>query len=229
MTNTDLPLPNNTPGTYKLYATAVKNLNVYLVEVRGEKLAVKSLLSSIPGASVDPHCATLPLWFKEALEIYNNHPVTPKLSFQSYILKITKSLPQVRQWGLIPGVTYAANKWANDFDYIEDLDPEAREWLNQFSRGYYQNTFDDQNEHIYTSQEEKRKVYSAYNSAARDIYSKLQVGGLLTDLDSVSQTLIGSQEKQEEPTKQNKVLDQWLSKKFKVMKKRAKKSSKRNQ
>lgn len=56
-----------------------------------------------------------------------------------------------------------------DFDYVDKLSSEEKQWLDQFSREYYQNDFSAPEFHV--DKESKRELYRTNNERARDIWN----------------------------------------------------------
>jgi hypothetical protein len=74
-----------------------------------------------------------------------------------------------KRWGLIE---HTVNKYARDlmdFDYLDQLTEEELDWLDQFSREYYNDDFTNQNR-IHTDKDQKRKLHDSHNKRRRDVW-----------------------------------------------------------
>lgn len=56
-----------------------------------------------------------------------------------------------------------------DYDYIDRLSENDKDWLARFSTEYYKNYFEKGVEHLHKTAEDRTKCYAVGNSARRDI------------------------------------------------------------
>ncbi len=75
------------------------------------------------------------------------------------------------RYGLSPNHTKYTSRELVDFDYVASLSPEAADWLDKFSREYYQNTFRKEG-NLYDSKESRREIYKIDNARRRDVWTR---------------------------------------------------------
>lgn len=76
-----------------------------------------------------------------------------------------------KRYGLSPKHAGKKAREFVDYDYLDKLSPEEREWLDRFSREYYHNNFAaEPNAHPPT---DKLKLYAADHARRRDIWNNL--------------------------------------------------------
>jgi hypothetical protein len=72
-----------------------------------------------------------------------------------------------------------------DFDYLNQLSPEEKDWLNKFVDEELHASFKNDERDLNKTQEEKRRVYSNNNSRNRDLYGVTKANRLLSGIDDV--------------------------------------------
>jgi hypothetical protein len=66
-----------------------------------------------------------------------------------------------------------------DWDYLDKLTPEEKEWLHNFTEEEVHANFAHKGEKLNKKAEEKRKVYGSNNSRNRDMYTLAKAAGTL--------------------------------------------------
>jgi len=66
-----------------------------------------------------------------------------------------------------------------DYDYLDKLSPEEKEWLNNFTEEYIIANFDHRGDKLDDSKEAKKKSYDANNARNRCMYTKAKTTKLL--------------------------------------------------
>jgi len=69
-----------------------------------------------------------------------------------------------------------------DFDYLDQLNPEDKAWLNKFVEEELHASFKNNETDLNQTKEEKRKSYSNNNARNRDLYGITKVGGLMSEI-----------------------------------------------
>lgn len=90
---------------------------------------------------------------------------------------------QTKYPGLNPGVNGRFRKDAIDFDYLDKLSPEEKDWLNRFMEEYNGTNFAHPGELLHKDKEEQRKLYGKNNASRRDLVNHQKAKGLLVDID----------------------------------------------
>ena len=75
-------------------------------------------------------------------------------------------------YGLSRRHTRKKSRDFNDFDYIDKLTDAEKQWLDKFSREYYQNQFTNTRRDKHSRQEQRRQCYSNENSRQRDVWNQ---------------------------------------------------------
>jgi hypothetical protein len=71
-----------------------------------------------------------------------------------------------------------------DYDYVEDLDAKAKDWLNRFTEEYYISNFKHKGKLIDGSDEARKESYHRNNARNRCEYSKAKSTKLLDNAPS---------------------------------------------
>lgn len=62
-------------------------------------------------------------------------------------------------------------KWKVDYDYVEKLSAEQKEWLDKFTDEYYRGDLKKPTIHNISTKAKRKRLTDANNAANRDIYS----------------------------------------------------------
>ena len=73
-----------------------------------------------------------------------------------------------------------------DFDYLDQLSPEEKDWLNKFVDEELHASFKNDERDLNQSKEDKRRVYSNNNSRNRDLYGITKANRLLSGIEDLS-------------------------------------------
>ena len=85
------------------------------------------------------------------------------------------SKKKLKYYGLSRRHTRKSSRDLVDFDYADRLDPKDREWLDQFSREYYQNAFKNAHDDMHAAKsEERRACYRRDHARRRDAWTQLR-------------------------------------------------------
>jgi hypothetical protein len=76
-----------------------------------------------------------------------------------------------RRYGLSRQHTRKSARPFVDMDYVDKLPPEARAWLERFSREYYQCNIRKGEDNLHASDELRRDCYSTNNARFRDAWN----------------------------------------------------------
>ncbi len=66
-----------------------------------------------------------------------------------------------------------------DYDYVESLTEEEKEWLNRFTEEYVHANFKHEGKQLHKTKKMKKTCYDANNSRNRDIFTKSKAAGQL--------------------------------------------------
>lgn len=66
-----------------------------------------------------------------------------------------------------------------DYDYIDKLSPEEKDWLDRFTSEYVVTNFNHRGEQLFTDDEDKRALYRENNKRNSDVFSVSKANGLL--------------------------------------------------
>jgi len=80
--------------------------------------------------------------------------------------------PKKKRYGLSPWTTRRNAREFVDFNYLDKLSEEELDWLDKFSREYYQASFKNTDEDKHGTQEQRRDVYRNNNYRNNDIWNK---------------------------------------------------------
>ena len=64
-----------------------------------------------------------------------------------------------------------------DYDYINNLDPEAKQWLNDFTEEYINANLNHKGKKLHKSKSQKKDCYDRNNARNRDVLTKLKASG----------------------------------------------------
>jgi hypothetical protein len=76
--------------------------------------------------------------------------------------------------GLVPRLTSRVRQEYHDFDYIDSLDEEAKEFLNRFIEEELNASFKNDDRDLNQETTEKRKIYNQNNARNRDLYGLIK-------------------------------------------------------
>lgn len=78
-----------------------------------------------------------------------------------------------KRWGLEKGATRKPARDFVDFDYVDKLSEEEKDWLNRFSAEYYQNSLSKKDRKaLHRTSDLRKAVYSGENARNRDAWNK---------------------------------------------------------
>jgi hypothetical protein len=87
-----------------------------------------------------------------------------------------------KRYGLSPYTTRKHAKEFVDFDYLAKLTPRELDWLDKFSREYYQTAFKNTHRDLHNSQTERRELYNTNNARRRDVWTQFTRTGSDSEL-----------------------------------------------
>lgn len=94
-----------------------------------------------------------------------------------------KTKPRKKRYALSKHHARAHVREFVDFDYLDKLSKAELDFLEKFSREYYQATFKNTHRDLHNRQAARRDVYGANNARRRDMWNKfLRAGGDPIDL-----------------------------------------------
>jgi hypothetical protein len=99
--------------------------------------------------------------------------------------------------GLNPLRQVGNRKEYHDFDYVNKLSPEEKEWLHSFVSETLITNFDHAGKKIYKTKEERKKFYSENNARNRCMLSMAKTKGLLNHYEATQ--VLAELEKEEIP------------------------------
>jgi hypothetical protein len=79
-----------------------------------------------------------------------------------------------KRYGLQPDRAPKKSREMIDFDYLDKLSDEELDWLDKFSREYYNDAFTHADPLHEKGSEERRKRHRTNNERRRDIWNNLQ-------------------------------------------------------
>jgi hypothetical protein len=77
-----------------------------------------------------------------------------------------------KRWGLEKLTLPKAVQQFFDYDYLNQLTEEEKNWLSQFTDEYYNNTLNHDWRKNFHYKEQKKSIYDATNARNRDMYNK---------------------------------------------------------
>lgn len=66
-----------------------------------------------------------------------------------------------------------------DIDYLNQLSPKEKEWLNKFMEEHLNASFKNNKTDLTKTKEQKKKIYNQNNARNRDLYAISKANGLL--------------------------------------------------
>jgi uncharacterized FlgJ-related protein len=78
-----------------------------------------------------------------------------------------------KHYDLIPAAMHKQSRDFVDFDYVEKMTEEEKDWLNKFSAEYYNNNFTAENP-VTPDKVARRKYYQRNNERRRDMWNEFQ-------------------------------------------------------
>lgn len=74
-----------------------------------------------------------------------------------------------------------------DYDYINQLTAEEKEWLNSFTEEYVNANFNHDGVKIHDKEKYKKQAYDSNNARNRCILTRCKASGTITDFEHLSQ------------------------------------------
>jgi hypothetical protein len=93
---------------------------------------------------------------------------------------------QMKYPALDPSVNLKTRSELIDYDYIDKLSDEEKDWLNRFTTEYINASFKHEGKKIMKTKEKKRKAYKANNARNRCIWTKAKASGQYAYIEDIS-------------------------------------------